>query len=364
MKIALLGDIAFYGKYSLENKNVYDYFKDASDLLKQYDHVIGNLETPFCDSACETYGSKSAYINSQEENWKLLEYLNVDIVNLANNHIFDYGIEGYKKTKAMLNKSNIKYFGIEDKDLLLDDNNGKVALTGFCCYSTNGLGYYNRYTKVGVNVLNGFDVEKKLQEYSTTGYLNIASIHAGQEHVNYPNFDHVKLARKLASKIPYVYYGHHPHVIQGIEEVGTSLIAYSLGNFCFDDVYTDDKKNPLIKQSENNKQSFILSLEVEGNVIISHQIIPIKATEHKLEIYSKFLDEKIKQYSTKLKMEEESYKEMRNNLMSEYLKERKEQRNFKWYIKRFRIRYFLIIINAIKNKRMFKKLVLEYNEKG
>ena len=40
---------------------------------------------------------------------------------------------------------------------------------------------------------------------------------------------------------------HHPHVAQGIEMHKSSLIAYSLGNFCFDDVYTSVSKAPLVK---------------------------------------------------------------------------------------------------------------------
>ena len=62
MKIALLGDIGLFGKYTLNNSDIYDYFREVSNLLKQYDHVIGNLETPFCEENFKTYGSKSAYI--------------------------------------------------------------------------------------------------------------------------------------------------------------------------------------------------------------------------------------------------------------------------------------------------------------
>ena len=180
-------------------------------------------------------------------------------------------------------------------------------------------------TNIGVNVLNGFDVEKLLLKYNCQGYLNIASIHAGQEHVNYPNYDHIKMARKLATKVPYIYYGHHPHVIQGIEEVEQSIIAYSLGNFCFDDVYTDDKENPLIRQTENNKKSFILSLEIEGNLLISHKIIPIMASEKKLEIFSDNINEEIMNYSSKLKMCEESYKRDAQESDRSIYKGRKEQ---------------------------------------
>ena len=49
MKIALLGDIAFYGKYSISgNNDVEKYFSEISEYLSGFDHVVGNLEAPFC----------------------------------------------------------------------------------------------------------------------------------------------------------------------------------------------------------------------------------------------------------------------------------------------------------------------------
>ncbi len=48
MKIALLGDIALFGKYNVnKNPDVYLYFEDVAKLLGKFDYVIGNLETPF-----------------------------------------------------------------------------------------------------------------------------------------------------------------------------------------------------------------------------------------------------------------------------------------------------------------------------
>lgn len=250
MKIALLGDIAFYGKYSTANRNIYEYFSDVANILKEFDHVIGNLETPLIKSNFSPYGSKSAHIFSEEENVQLLKYLNIDIVNLANNHIFDYGILGYVNTKRILDANNISYFGIDNKQLKIEGYDSKIALCGYCCYSTNSLGYYDKKKQIGVNILDAFSVEEALIENYNQGYMNITSFHVGQEHINYPNYDHIEMARKLAQKVPYVYYGHHPHVIQGIEEIENSLLAYSLGNFCFDDVYTSKSYKPLIKQQK------------------------------------------------------------------------------------------------------------------
>lgn len=48
MKIALLGDIALFGKYDVnKNPDIYVYFEEIAKLLCKFDYVIGNLETPF-----------------------------------------------------------------------------------------------------------------------------------------------------------------------------------------------------------------------------------------------------------------------------------------------------------------------------
>lgn len=360
MKIALLGDMAFFGKYSIKNREIHNYFSVVSKKLKEYDHVVGNLETPFC-SNCKPFGSKSAYINATEENIELLKYLNIDIVNLSNNHIFDYGLTGYEKTKILLEKYEVKYFGIENIQLRIDEDNAKVALSGFCCYSTNGLGYFDQKTGKGVNILNAIKVERTLIANHEDGYLNIASFHAGQEHVNYPNYDHVEMARLFAKKVPYVYYGHHPHVIQGIEEIEDSLIAYSLGNFCFDDVYTSKSIEPLIKQSEENKKSFILSLEIKGNKLVKYDVIPLFAGDAMLEVGKRVsLLEDIRKYSLNLTMDKQDYIEMRARMISDYLNKRKSRRDFNWYIKRLNFKSVGMIINAKRNLKKYRNCVTDY----
>ena len=258
MKIALLGDIAFFGKYSLENNhNLYEYFQEVSEKLKEHDLVIGNLETPFSESNTKPYGFKSAYIRSNPENLELLKFLQIDIVNLANNHIYDFGANSYELTKKLLDEAKIKYFGVENRQLLIDFDDNKIALNGFCCYSTNPLGINSKKNK-GINELDVPTVKKKLIENAKNDLFNICSIHCGQEHVNYPNYDHILMARGLAKFAPYVFYGHHPHVAQGIEKVNESLLAYSLGNFfstIFHSLLKTIKKTTIYRHPSETKES-------------------------------------------------------------------------------------------------------------
>jgi len=359
MKIALLGDIAFFGKFDITaNKSLKTYFSKVADYLRGFDYVIGNLETPLLAEG-RPCGYKSAYIKAHPDNVELLSFLNVKIINLANNHMFDYGLAGYDSTLRLLQKNNIRYFGVEDKVEFLEDSNNRIALHGHCCYSTNPVGIYKGKGE-GINKLNVREVTRNLKHFHDEGFYSIISFHLGQEHVNYPNYDHVIMARQLAQICPYVFYGHHPHVLQGIEKVNDALIAYSLGNFCFDDVYTPKSREPLVKQSDNNKSSFILSLEFENNHLIAYEPIGIFVGEKELILHYQKSIKNIAEYSNALSLAAATYIARRNDLLNKYLGSRKQMRNLEWYAKRLNLSSALMLLVAYKSKKLYTDHVLQY----
>lgn len=351
MKIALLGDIGFFGKYSASNdEGVYEYFKSLAEHLATFDYVVGNLEVPFVENA-SPIGAKSAHVKSDPININLLKYLNINVVCLANNHVYDFGMDGVATTLNLLEQHGIRYFGIDQKDCVLEDC--KVALHGYCCYSTNPYGL----DKV-VNTLNIPIVEQKITKYHQDNYLSIVGVHAGFEHVNYPAYHDIRMARKLAKVCPYVYYGHHPHVLQGMESVNGSLLAYSMGNLCFDDVYTSKSDQPLVKQSDNNKTSVVLELDVEDGKLISHQTTGIYADTNTLAVGVAGVNEKLEAYSQYLNTEENEYNEYRRNLMAKYIDGRKQMRDFNWYVKRLNFNSIIMILRSKYNSWQHKRNVL------
>lgn len=364
MKIALLGDIALFGRLSYKSSQDIDYyFEEVSSFLETMDYVVGNLETPFSVKK-KTSGAKSAYIYSDVENIKILKSLHIKAVSLANNHMFDFGKEGYEVTKRLLNENGIEWFGTEGKEITIEKDDCKVAFSGFCCFTSNPLQCV-RYGEYGVNAYNIGKARKVLKNYDNQGYLNVLAVHAGIEHVNYPSIDHIRAARLLADVCPYVYYGHHPHVIQGVEEYKGSLIAHSLGNFCFDDVYSDTSSEPLIKLSDNNRTGMILVLEVEDNRVISwmEQMIYIPK-EGKMTLID--IPGKLQVYNESVAHYEKdiiAYKDQRDRIIRERLKERSAKRNLSWYFKRLRPRYVKILLNARRNNKLYYNNVLKYIQK-
>ncbi len=363
MKIALLGDIALFGRMSvIENPEIIEYFSEVADYLSQFDYVVGNLETPF-SLAKKTYGAKSAYICSDPQSVTILKQLHINAVTLANNHIFDYGKEGYELTKKLLDDAGIKWFGTEGRNLKIECDGNKIVFAGYCCYSTNPLkcaingGY-------GVNAYNIPETEKFISNSITEGYLPVIAVHAGLEHVNYPSIDHIRAARKLTEKGTLVYYGHHPHVIQGVEVYNGSLIAHSVGNFCFDDVYTTASKDkPLVELTENNRMGVIMELTVEDNKVKKwkEQIVYIgKGVNKLIMIETPPSVDVFNQELCNMECNPAEYNKKRQSLLDERTKERKAMRNLKWFMKRIRPRYFLLIMDMLKNKKLYVINVQQY----
>ncbi|MCC2524560.1 CapA family protein [Vibrio coralliilyticus] len=357
MKIALLGDIGQFGDFTLKNTaELRESLTDIAKLLSSCDVVVGNLETPFSQNS-RPYGSKSAYISSDPENVNILKYLNVTHVNLANNHIFDYGMESYCLTKSLLEDAGIEYFGIEGLQCYIERSDAKVALSGFCSYNTNPM-KMNFFNDVGVNALDVDSVFNIFRGNNDKGFLNIVSFHSGIEHVNYPSYSDVIFARKLSEIAPYVYYGHHPHVIQPVERVNSSLINYSLGNFCFSDVYIEGSDKPLIKMSDNNRSGLIIVFDVDDNEIKNVNKIPIYINKGSIEINSdcalSILNNCQKVFNENI-LNPKKYKLMRSKLIASYLSDRKQLRNLTWFVKRLKIRYVILLLNSKINHYLYKK---------
>ncbi len=360
MKIALLGDIATFGRFCLSNNSeVINYFNVVKKHLSEFDVVVGNLEAPFATEE-GAIGGKSATVKSHPLNIKLLRHIGITHVNLANNHIGDFGIIGYERTKDILEDNDIDWFGTEDKQIEMEVNGEKIALLGFCSYNTNPSPVKSKSNK-GLNYLDAHKVEQEIEKNSKRGLFNIVSIHSGQEHVHMPSSDDIKFARQIAEKFNYVYYGHHPHVIQGYEQINGSAIFYSLGNFIFDDVYTQrDKNKPLIKLSEANKNGLIAELEIKNGNLENANSSIVYMSEDRMLIGDHISGIDTSIYNAYLAGAGSSeYNEIRSSLISDYINSRRQMRDMRWYISRLNFNSVGILLKARKNLKLYKKHFLE-----
>lgn len=356
MKIALLGDIALFGNYSLKNNpKVFSNIKYISDYLLKFDLVVGNLETPFTTS-WERNGAKSGYLGSDPINIEILKKLNISILNLANNHIYDFGHEGLETTISILENANIKWFGVKGKDLMVKYNNNNLRFSGYCCYSTNPLGISKSGDK-GVNPFHLKDIEKLLK-HNREEWLDIISVHSGIEHINYPSIDQIMASRKLAGIAPYIWYGHHPHMVQGIEKYASSILAHSLGNFIFSN-HPGDTFCPKLTMTEQNRIGMILEIEIENNTVINYNVVLTHINEDNTISFYKN-NNLINRLSTPIYTaldNRQNYENIRYIQRNEFVLSRKKMRDFKWFFNHLKFRYVKMVLNSKSNNKKYFKYV-------
>ncbi len=358
VKIALLGDICLNGKFDLElNPNAKEYFSEVAEYLSQFDYVVANLETPLTDRDF-TLTCKGLHLKSSVKSVELLNYLHVNVVGLANNHMFDYGRAGYKDTIEILGKNRIQFYGVEGKQVFLGDASHKIAVGGYCCFSTNP----SVCNSSGVNPLELEPVAKILQKNDKEGYLNLISIHWGDENIHYPRLDHIRAARFFADRVPLVLHGHHTHVIQGMEEYNASIFAYSLGNFCVDDVLSTAIKDLKVTQEKQNKESFIAALEIENNKIVQYEVIPIFDDGSKIKIGDIDIDKAISEYSSVLKKSPEEYQEFRKKKMDELAASKSKKKDFNWFAKRLNYYFIGAVIKGMLSGKRYNKAMKSIQE--
>ena len=164
------------------------------------------------------------------------------VVSLANNHYFDMRAEGLEQTPLLLRELGIVPIGAARAEPPLfvvetvERNGWKI---GFVAVSTRR----NAPAREGVAELPFLSTRDMATELvplveGARGAhdLVVVAVHWGNEYAEDPDFVQVKAARALIDAGADMVVGHHPHVLQGIEAYGKGIIAYSLGNFLFENL--------------------------------------------------------------------------------------------------------------------------------
>ena len=210
-------------------------FRDF-DALRSADIAMVNLECPIT-----TKGRKVAKPFNFRMNPKFLGALKasgVDIVNIANNHIFDYGGDGLFDTIAYLDSVGIHYVGA--------GRNGEEAhhpvVIDAGAQRIGFLGYYGGGEAPGATEdhpgVARRDIEaiaadiRSLRARDSVGFV-VVNLHWGTENADAPDRPEREFAHRVIDAGADAIIGHHPHVLQGIERYKSGVIVYSLGNFIF-----------------------------------------------------------------------------------------------------------------------------------
>lgn len=210
------------------------FFENVKSVFEEDDLTIVNFEGTLTDST--TREDKQFAFKADKSYAEILTDGFVEAANLANNHSKDYGEQSYNDTMDALDEAGITNFGY-DRVAIKKVKGIKVGLVGTYVLA-DGLGVKD-------------SMEKNIQDLKDEGaQVIIASFHWGEEKAEYPNDVQVELAHAAIDAGADLVLGHHPHVLQGIEQYKGKNIVYSLGNFCFGgNMYPSDMDTMIFQQT-------------------------------------------------------------------------------------------------------------------
>lgn len=223
-------------------------FASTTELLESHT-TIANLEGPIPKEHVPTpingfRFSFPLYVPA------LLQANGIAAVSLANNHMFDYGEDGWEDTKRALNQSNVVHFGgyaPTQEDYFATTLGGKqVIVYGITMIAT------------GWDEEQALLVTNKIRKEHPDAYL-IAFLHWGDEYVTQNEYQQ-SFAHKLIDRGVDTIVGSHPHVVQGVEVYKGKPIFYSLGNFIFDQYWDSNVEKGYVLEIKDSGKEYVYTL--------------------------------------------------------------------------------------------------------
>lgn len=235
LSLIAVGDVLIHESvYKDAYKGVaYDFshmFTEIEPILKNYDLKFCNQESTIGGSYLGISGYPS--FNSPDEIGDEIVRLGFNLISLANNHAIDRGEDAvlysnsYWKNKSVVTAGS--YSNIEEmQNINIYEQNGIRYV--FLAYTTSLNGYLTK--DYLVNMYSDEKVKNDIEKIKDQVDLIIVSMHWGEEYINNPNNEQIRIANYLSSLGVNLVIGHHPHVVQPVTYINDTLVIYSLGNF-------------------------------------------------------------------------------------------------------------------------------------
>jgi poly-gamma-glutamate capsule biosynthesis protein CapA/YwtB (metallophosphatase superfamily) len=281
VKLAFVGDVIFSS--TVEDQLLkfgYDYpYSFVKDYLQKADLTIANLETPVTENG--TVQKKDYVYRSSPLALPAFKEAGVDIVNLANNHVMDYGEKGLLDTLKALDQIGIQKIGAgKDADeayspVIVEKQGIKIAFLGFSRVVPEK-SWKAAPGHPGVADTYNYTVPvEAIQKAKQQADLVVVIAHWGVEREDKPDKFQTELAHRYIDAGADLIVGSHPHVLQGFESYKGKWIAYSLGNFIF-----------TINNTVKTWDSVILQATCSKQQSCNLDLVPIKNTLARPEIMS------------------------------------------------------------------------------
>ena len=213
--------------------------EEIMDRLNEADISMINHEYPVSTRGTALEGKYYTF-RANPEREMILQQMGIDIVSLANNHIYDFGADAFYDTLGVLEEIEMPYVGagadMEEASRPVYFVAGGMKI-GFV--AANRSEKYVFTPEAGGDspgVVRMYDTEMMndiIREASGQCDYLIAYVHWGTEDSKYYESYQTAIAQEFFDSGADAIIGSHPHVLQGLEFVDGKPVVYSLGDFWF-----------------------------------------------------------------------------------------------------------------------------------
>lgn len=234
--LAFAGDTAF-----THGSETRDPLGDITEWLSLPDLMFVNLETTIAEPNVGVDNGNKYTFKSPPSSVDLLTASGIDAVQLANNHILDFGPDATGRTVEILDEAGIAHSGAGSNaadayaPVVIEENGWRIGFVSFsripCHWSVGGENTRPQTAWACAPFL--LETIKAVQQAAHNTDFVVVMVHWGIERNHCPETYQRELARTWAQFGADVIVGGHPHVLQGVEQVEGAWLINSTGNFAF-----------------------------------------------------------------------------------------------------------------------------------
>lgn len=214
-------------------------FESVAELLASADVRFANLESQLSDQKGETQSpTQKLVFTGPPGGARALQLGKVEVVSLANNHMWDYGQRAFLETLENLERAGVKYAGAGRNreqaysPAWVEVNGFKLGILAFTdIWNQGALKFHAAKDHVAEASREAVTSAVKAAKTTGNGAPVVVSYHGGEEYVSVPLQRAVDLHHMAIDAGADAVIGHHPHLSQGIEVYKGKPIFYSIGNF-------------------------------------------------------------------------------------------------------------------------------------
>jgi len=261
--LAFMGDVRIPAPPA---SGVFDPFLAVTPWLQDADVVIANLEGPI-GATNSPRPNRGALLFNDPSVLDLCKPWKETVFVLANNHIMDYGPEGLGQTLSLLKERGIACVGAGPAEvdacrpLVLRIRGQTIGILAYTTEERHVGSICAKGAKPGCADLLAHPALEAVRDLARTVDTVCVILHWGHEFHAYPTPAQVARVHDLVEAGAAVVVGHHPHVLQGLHQIGPALVAYSLGNCVFPPF--EQTNGRMSVQSPEEREYFLLKVRLD-----------------------------------------------------------------------------------------------------